>query len=448
MIPKFSRLGLVCVAMLTLFSQAFAKDDVFPYDIYESQMDNGLKVVTVPFDSPGIVTFYMVVRVGSREEVEKGVTGFAHFFEHCMFRGTEAYSKERYNQTLQEIAAAGNANTWHDRTCYYFTGNADYLEKMFEIESDRFQRLKYSEQGFKTEAGAVLGEYTKNFASPFRQILAKASDVAFDKHTYKHTTMGFLEDIKDMPNQYEYSLKFYDRFYRPEYCTLMIVGDAKHDQVMKLAKQYFGDWKRGNYVPDIPKEPKQTAERRAHIQFPGGISMLNLAYKGPAFSDTKKDKVALDLMLEIAFSQKSDIYKKLVLEEQKARFLSMFAWDSRDENLIHMLAQPFKVEDTAYVREEIEKTIEKFKKVPVDAKDLADVKSRLRYGMAGSFDTPLAVAENLATYIWLTGDPKSLNRTYELYSKVTAEDIMRVAQKYFVKTGRTVITLSGEEEGR
>lgn len=448
MIPTFRKQGLWCAMLFLVFGQALAKDKVFPYDIHETELDNGLKVLTVPFDSPGIVTFYMVVRVGSREEVEKGVTGFAHFFEHCMFRGTEAYSKERYNKTLQEIAAAGNANTWHDRTCYYFTGNADYLEKMFEIESDRFQRLKYSEQGFKTEAGAVLGEYTKNFANPFRQILAKAGDVAFDKHTYKHTTMGFLEDIKDMPNQYEYSLKFYDRFYRPEYCTLMVVGDATPEKVNKLAKQYFGSWKRGSHVPKIPVEPEQKGERKAHIKFPGGVTMLNLAYKGPAFSDVNKEKVALDLMLEIAFSQKSDVYKKLVLDEQKARFISAFAWDSRDPNLIHLLAQPFKVEDTAYIRTEMEKTLKKFQTTPVDAKDLADVKSRLRYGMAGSFDTPLAVANNLATYIWLTGDPKSLNKTYELYDKVTPQEIMSVAKKYFTTQRRTMVTLSGEEEGR
>jgi len=448
MIPKLSKKGLVCALALVVTGQALAKDKVFPYDIHESEMENGLKVLTVPFDSPGIVTFYMVVRVGSREEVEKGVTGFAHFFEHCMFRGTDAYPKERYNETLQEIAAAGNANTWHDRTCYYFTGNADYLEKMFEIESDRFQRLKYSEQGFKTEAGAVLGEYTKNFSNPFRQLLSEAGEVAFDKHTYKHTTMGFLEDIKDMPNQYEYSLKFYDRFYRPEYCTLMVVGDATHDQVMKLANQYFGSWERGSYVPKIPVEPEQTAERKSHIKFPGGVTMLDLAYKGPAFSDSTKEKVALDLMLEIAFSQKSDIFQKLVLKEQKARFINAFAWDSRDPNLIHLIAQPFAVEDTAYIRDEIEKTLETFKTTPVDGNDLKDVKSRLRYGMAGSFDTPLSVAENLATYIWLTGDAKSLNRVYDLYEQVTPQDIMDAARKFFVKETRTMITLSGEEEGR
>ena len=448
MFAKISRKGLVCALALMVAGQALAKEKVFPYDIKESELDNGLKVVTVPFDSPGIVTFYMVVRVGSREEVEKGVTGFAHFFEHCMFRGTEAYPKEKYNQTLQEIAAAGNANTWHDRTCYYFTGNADYLEKMFEIESDRFQRLKYSEQGFKTEAGAVLGEYTKNFASPFRQILEKGSDVAFDKHTYKHTTMGFIDDIKDMPNQYEYSLKFYDRFYRPEYCTLMVVGDTTHKNVMSLAKKYFGDWKHGSYQPKIPVEPEQKSERKAHIKFGGGVNMFDLAYKGPAFSDKNKDKVALDVMLEMAFGQKSDIYKKLVLNEQKARFISAFAWDSRDPNLIHLLAQPYKVEDTPYIRGEIEKTIETFKSTPVKAEDLTDVKSRLHYGMAGSFDTPLAVANNLATYIWLTGDPKSLNRTYELYDRVTAQDIMNVTKKYFTVDKRTVVTLSSEEEGR
>ena len=423
-------------------------DQIFPYDIHQSTLDNGLQVVTVPFDSPGIVSFFMLVRVGSREEVEEGVTGFAHFFEHCMFRGTERFSKDQYIQKLQELAAAGNANTWLDRTLYYFTGNAEFIETMFDIESDRFRNLKYAEHDFKTEAGAVLGEYTKNFASPFRRINEAVANAAFDKHTYKHTTMGFLKDIKDMPNQYEYSLKFYDRFYRPEYCTLMVVGDANHEQVMGLSKQYFGDWERGSYTPAIEEEPPQNGERNVHIQFPGNTNLLALNYKSPAYSDTNSDKVALDLLLEIGFSSKSDIYKKLVQDEQKVRFISSQSFHTRDPFLVAIMAQPYKVEDTAYVRAEIDKVIEKFKTEPVDEKDLADLKSRQRYSLAASLDTPLSVGNSLAYFTWLTGDPQSLNRAFAQMDKLTPQDLLKVANTYLVNDSRTVATLSAEEEGR
>ena len=116
-------------------------DKIFPYPIYQHILANGLNIVTVPFDSPGLAAFYIVVRVGSRNEIEPGVTGFAHFFEHMMFRGTDNYSREEYNEVLKMTGASANANTSLDRTIYHMTGSVDYLEKMFEIESDRFMNL-------------------------------------------------------------------------------------------------------------------------------------------------------------------------------------------------------------------------------------------------------------------------------------------------------------------
>ena len=440
--------GLLVLGALLCAPPGWTAGKVFPYEISKDQLENGLQVVTVPFDSPGIVAFFVVVRVGSRDEVEKGVTGFAHFFEHCMFRGTDRYSKEVYGDTLQELAAATNANTWYDRTLYYLVGNAGGLETMFDMESDRFRYLKYSEHGFKTEAGAVLGEYTKNYSSPFRQLNAKAMETAFDKHTYGHTTMGFIEDIKDMPNQYDYSLKFYDRFYRPEYCTVMVVGDTNHARVMDLAKQYFGDWVKGNYQPAVTVEPEQTKEKRTHVQFPGDTNLMQLAYKGPAFSDAKTDKSAIDLMLELGFSQKSDIYKKLVVEEQKVRFIVPDNDNTRDPFLVGVICQVYDVEDTVYVREEIEKVLEGFKTNPVDVKALEDLKSRIKYSLAAALDTPFNVGNILANFIWLTGDPESLNRALDLNDQITPEEIMRVAKQYFVNERRTLITLSAEETGR
>ena len=436
------------LAGLLALTPTHAAGKIFPYDIKVDTLDNDLQVVTVPFDSPGIAAFFVLVRVGSRDEVDKGVTGFAHFFEHCMFLGTERYSKSKYNDTLQEISAGGNANTWYDRTLYYTVGNAERLETMFDMEADRFRFLKVSEQDFKAQAGAVLGEYTKNYASPFRQLFERVMETAFTTHTYGHTTMGFLADIKDMPNQYEYSLKFYDRFYRPEYTTVMVVGDVTHDQVLSLSKQYFGEWERGNYVPEIPEEPVQTEERKSHIQFPGNTNLISLSYKGPAFSDTVNDKVALDILLELGFGQRSDIYKKLVQEEQKLRFIAPDNDDTRDPYLVGVFGQVYNLDDTPSVRSEIEAVLEKFKTEPVQQGDLDALKSRIKYSLAASLDIPLNVGNILANYIWLTGDPESLNRSFALFEKVTPEDIKRVANDYFVNERRTVITLSAEEEGR
>jgi len=244
---------LLLMGLILFSASGFGSDSgkILPYPIHQNRLANGLNVVTVPFDSPGLAAFYIVVRVGSRNEVEKGVTGFAHFFEHMMFRGTDKYSKEKYNEVLKSIGASANANTSLDRTIYHMTGNAEKLELMFEIESDRFQNLNYSEHGFKTEAGAVKGEYTKNIASPYTKLYEMMVNTAFDVHTYKHTTMGFFDDILDMPNQYDYSLDFFKRYYRPEYSTVVVVGDVTPEKVNSLAEKFFGKWEKGNYQSDL-----------------------------------------------------------------------------------------------------------------------------------------------------------------------------------------------------
>ena len=200
---------------------------VFTYPIQKTVLDNGLTVLSVPFDSPGIIAYYTIVRTGSRNEVEKGLSGFAHFFEHMMFRGTEAYPQEKYNDVLKSLGADSNAYTNDDWTCYHMTIPATALATAVEIEADRFQNLKYDEPSFQKEARAVLGEYNKSASSPFLKLNEAMQNTAYTTHTYKHTTIGFLADIEDMPNQYAYSKVFFDRWYRPENCTIIVAGDVQ-----------------------------------------------------------------------------------------------------------------------------------------------------------------------------------------------------------------------------
>jgi zinc protease len=438
-------------AVLLVFAvvNCFAGDSgkILPFEIHQHKMDNGMNVVTVPFDSPGIAAFYIVVRVGARNEVEDGVTGFAHFFEHMMFRGTEKYPKEEYQKVLKSIGASANANTSQDRTEYHMTGNAEKLELMFELESDRFRYLNYSEHAFKTEAGAVKGEYTKNYASPYARIGEMMKNKAFDAHTYKHTTMGFFDDIVDMPNQYEYSLKFFDRYYKPEYCTIITVGDVDVENVNLLAEKYFGDWERGSYISTVPVEPVQKETRYVHLQEGSIPPYMQLNFKGPAFDDTKIDMPALDVLSQIVFSQTSDLYKKLVLQERKVRFVGGGAFDSRDPNLFSITSSLINKEDMQYVKDEIIKAIEDVKVNGVDKETLEIVKSNLKYSFAMRIDTPDAIAGSLSHYIQLTGDPEAVNRIYDLYEKVTVEDVKMVTAKYFVPSGLTVATISDMEMG-
>lgn len=418
---------------------------ILPYPIHQKKLDNGLNVVTVTYDSPGLAAFYIVVRTGSRDEIEPGKSGFAHFFEHMMFRGTDKYSKHDYSEILKSTGASANANTSLDRTLYHMTGSADKLETMFELESDRFMHLKYSVQDFKTEAGAVKGEYTKNSASPYTQLYEKVLETAFDKHTYKHTTMGFFEDIVDMPNQYEYSIEFFRRFYRPEYCTIIVVGDVTPEKVNSLSEKYFGMWKPGNYVTVVAPEPEQKGTRHAHIVKKGFPPLVQLSYKGPAFSDTAIDMPALDVLNSVLLSEKSELYKKLVIDEQKCRFIGGGAQDSRDPFLIMINASVIKAADMQYVKDQIVAAYEKAKTNPVDPQVLKDTKLHLKYSFAMNIDNPTSIAESLSAYTWLTGDPESLNRLYALYDKVTAEDLMMVAKKYFVPEKLTIGTISPNE---
>ena len=190
--------GRVTVALSTLLllaagaAPAYAQERIFPFPVHRFELDNGLQVVGVEYDSPGIVAYYTVVRTGSRNEVEAGFSGYAHFFEHMMFRGTERYPTDAYNDVVKRLGADSNAFTTDDWTAYHTVASADALETIIDLESDRFLNLSYSVDDYRTEAGAILGEYNLNFANPFSLLREKLHELAFTVHPYRHTTIGLL----------------------------------------------------------------------------------------------------------------------------------------------------------------------------------------------------------------------------------------------------------------
>ena len=344
------------------------RQPIFPFPIQKTTLENGLAVISVPFDSPGIIAYYTVVRTGSRNEVEKGLSGFAHFFEHMMFRGTQKYSQEKYNDVLKSLGADSNAFTTDDWTCYHMTIPASALGTAVELESDRFQNLMYDEPSFQKEARAVLGEYNKGASSPFLKLEEAMQNTAFTRHTYKHTTIGFLEDIKDMPNQFAYSKLFFDRWYRPENSTIVVTGDVKHDELVSLVKTHYGSWARGKGSVEIPTEPPQTEPRNAHVSWAvPTLPILYLGYHMPASDPANPDIAALGAIEQAVFGETSPLYRELVLKEQKVVTLMAEASSHRDPGLFSILARVRTSADVPVVRQRITQALSEAGRTPIDS---------------------------------------------------------------------------------
>jgi len=424
-------------------STASTAAEIFPYAVHEQQLDNGLKVVVVPYDSPGTVAHLLVVRTGSRDEVEPGHSGFAHFFEHMMFRGTERFSQDAYNDVLKGMGADSNAFTSDDRTVYYIVGPAAELDTMMDIESDRFMNLQYDEEVFRREALAVLGEYNKNISNPFLPMYERMRALAFKEHTYSHTTMGYLEDIQAMPGYYDYSLSFFDRHYRPENVVLLVVGDVDPQGTIERAAEYYGSWETGHQPSTIAVEPPQQQAESDHIDWAGPITPhLMVGYRAPAFSDTSVDTAALDIISQLLFSESAPLYQKLVVEEQWVDSIGGSYSDHRDPYLFTIFGRVKSDELMPKVQAEIGEHIAGLQNELVDAERLERIKSHLRYAFALSLDSPGSVAFTLSNALVLTGDPASVNRVYEQYQRVTPEDVQRIARDVFKDSNRTTITLS------
>ncbi len=428
---------------------AGASGRLFPYAYSIDDLPNGLRLVTVPTDYPNMVAVYIVVRAGSRDEVEAGKSGYAHLFEHLMFRGSENYTPAQRDAVLKRAGADSNASTNQDRTTYYAVFSKEDLEDILKAEADRFERLKYAEPAYKTESLAVLGEYNKNSAEPTQKLEEVLYETAFTRHTYAHTTMGYLKDIQDMPNQYAYSLEFYKRFYRPEYVTVVIVGDVARDRTLELTTTYFGGWARGSYAPNIPAEPPQTESRTAHVDWRSPtLPRLAVAFKGPAYSDEVKDKAALDLLSEIAFGRNSDLYRRLVLEEQKVDELNVDFGNHPDSELFTVYARIKKAQDVDDVREQVLATFARFASEQVDQSKLDATRSRIRYGFALRMNSSPAIAAALAPYILLRRTPETIDKVFALYQQMTAQDLRTMAAKYFTDNNRTIVTLASKAEAK
>jgi len=436
-------LTMVALALVCAMSAAAQEGGIFPFDYRLVELDNGFKAYLIKAGAPGQIAYVSIVRTGSRDEVEPGKSGFAHFFEHMMFRGTRKYPN--YDLLTSQMGAARNAFTSNDLTVYYLVASSEYLEQIVDLESDRFQNLNYDEAGFRTEAGSILGEYMQGALSPGRYLDERVRSLAYDRHTYGHTTIGYEADVRAMPEGYDYSLSFYQRFYRPENVVLVLAGDFEYDEAERLIREYYSPWETGYVPPNITPEPKQRRARRQTVRYPGRtLPVLSVNYKAPAWSATDKLAVATEVLGEVAFGSNSDIYKKLVIDEQRVQYLFGGFGLARDPALVEIQTMVIDSDDVPAVEQEIQAAVNQAQEDLVDTKLLADTKSAMKYGFLMGLETAQNVAFAMIQYVVNTGGIEAVDEYYRTLDSITAEDVREAARTYLVDSGKTVVLMVQE----
>jgi zinc protease len=413
----------------------------FPYTLKTDRLPNGLTVVRVPYPSQGIIAYVTLVRVGSRNEVEPGKTGFAHFFEHMMFKGTKNNPEGTRERVMGTFGYDDNAFTSDDVTVYYSYGPAAGLPQLIELEADRFRHLEYAEPGFRTEALAVLGEYHKNAAAPFLKMEEELNAAAFSRHTYRHTTMGFYEDIKAMPEAYAYSRTFFERWYTPDNTMLFIVGDFDDAKVMELVRQHYGPWDRKSTGVTVPAEPPQQGARTAHIDWPQPTQPRHvMAWRTPAASTSTLDAALQTLLVDYLVGPTSPAYKSLVLDKQLVESIGSDYTEHRDPHLFTLTATLKDERHRKAVQLALLQEVSRLAAGKVDAARVKAIQDNARYGALMALQTPRDVGIRLAWYAGILGTPEAFQRHLQNLAKVTPAQLSTFTKQHL--TANKLILLS------
>jgi zinc protease len=432
--------------MLAVNLSVLLAASALPFDVQVETFDNGLRLVMVPYASPGLISYNTMVRVGSRDEVEKGVTGFAHFFEHMMFRGTKDHPPEVVDAYLKKAGADQNGFTTDDFTCYTFFGRNDWLEELVRMEADRFQNLEYTEDVFKTESKAVLGEYNKSSSSPYLPLEEKLREKVFSKHTYGHTTLGYLKDIEDMPNQYAYSRTFFKRFYTPDNAVIIAVGDFDPKTLTELVKKHYASWQSKREQTKTIVEPAQKKEVRTQVDWKTPtLPFLSISWRTPATKFGSAETAVYNIMYELLFGKISPLYTELVLEKQLVDSFEDWGWNHRDPYLTHVVIKVKDPKQMSAVETRVDRAVADLAAGKLDPKVLEDVKSNVRYGLILGLDTPDKIATTLAWMIAPTGEADALEKLIASVEKLTVKDVQAFSKKYLTKNNRSVLTLMTQE---
>ena len=417
---------------------AASRPPKFQYQI--TTLPNGLTVVLSEDHSTPIVHVNLTYHVGSKNE-KPGRTGFAHLFEHLMFKGSKNVQPEAHTSMLASIGGQSNAYTTDDETVFWETVPAWYLPLTLWLEADRMATLRIDKDTFENEREVVKEERRMRIDNqPFGRLNEIIYDQAFTVHPYKHATIGSMQDLEAA--SVDDVRDFYHTYYVPANATLVLVGDFDTTQALQMVSNYLGRVPKADKpVPrDIPQEPPQTKEKRVTLQEPWPLPAVVVAYH--VTRDGNPDSYPLHIAAKVlSDGQTSRIYKKLVYEKQLAVAAFGNANLIEDPNLFYAVAIVQPGHSTDEVASTLIEELDRLKTEPITEHELQRTKNQFARDYIFGRLSNQQKAGQLSHAVVIHNDIKTADGEFDIFQNITVADVQRVARTYFRPENRLVLTL-------
>ncbi len=421
-------------ALLCLSASVTAQNIKF----VEYDMPNGLKVLLHEDHTTPIVAVSVMYHVGSKNE-KPDRTGFAHFFEHLLFEGSENIKRGEFDDYINNAGGMNNANTWYDRTYYFEVLPSNQLALGLWLESERMLHAKVENVGIETQRQVVKEERRQRVDNvPYGRLVEEVMKRTFTKHPYHHSVIGSMDHL-DAAVESDYK-QFYRDFYRPDNAIISIAGDIDIAQTKVLIDTYFKDIPKGTgeiYRPKVV-EPAKTAEVRDTIFDQVRLPQLVYSYQIPAQGTA--DYYAVILASELLSRGKSSrMQKALVDEQQKAVGVGAFPLSLEDPGACIMYARASIGTDLKDIEQSMDAIITDVQTNLISEVEYQKLLNQTESDFVTANNSVAGIAESLANYEMYFGDANLINNELERYRKVTREDIRNAAKKYFAKNSRVVL---------
>jgi len=406
------------------------------------RLDNGLDLLLCEDKSAPVVSIHTWFRVGSRHEQE-GKTGLAHLFEHLMFNEIEGRGPGEFDRKLEEAGAESNASTWLDWTQYNIAIPKEQLKLVLELEAERMSKLVLREPQVTSEKEVVANERRYRVDDDVEGAVSELLwATAFTRHAYKWPTIGWMKDIEGFTTQD--CEAFYRAFYAPNNAVLVISGDFKLPELLRLVSQRYGTIPSSvlpieNVVPELP----QTSERRVEVRKPTATEKVVVGYRAPALGDF--DHPALSLLSEVLFGGRaSRLHQRLVRELELASEVRAFVGPFRDPGLFEVYAAAREGHSAEELLAVIDEELLKATETPVTELEMARASARFELGLLGGLETADGKASTIGFYEAVLGRPAAAFERLETTRKLTQSDLLRAARRYFDPTQRSVVLVRPE----
>jgi zinc protease len=427
---------VACLCMVPLAGNAQTRMPQLKFT--DRTLPNGLRILSAPDHSSPTVAIQVWYHVGSKDDPQKR-SGFAHLFEHIMFKSTKNMKSEMMDRLTEDVGGFNNAFTADDVTVYFEVVPSNYLETLIWAEADRLSGLNVDDANFKSERDVVEEEFRQRvLAPPYGRFEYLLQEKSFVEHPYKRPGIGSIEDLdaaslKDVQ-------EFHKTYYRPDNATLVVVGDFEPKQLDAWVDKYFGpiakpDWP----LPRVQvKEAPRTGETRLTEYGRNDLPAVGLTYLTPRQADADSDALRVaDVIL--SGGESSRLYHSLVYEQQAAAEVSSNAELREDASLFVVTAVLSEGKMPADVEKSLLAEIKKLQDAPVSVAELDKAKNQLITNQLGERETSNGKALALGGAAVLLGDPARVNTDLSRLQAVTAADIQRVMKKYFTDSNRLVL---------